>query len=550
MSEDNDLEAKLAEALKIAEQEKQEERKKKADIPTPEPEEELDLEPEPQRLVCPKCNKEIEFFYEKTYGWVECPICSKSVRVSEFDDFGIPEDVPLKQKTKKPEPKAEQVDDKMERRTQRMLDMLDDDEDDDELDDDEEDDYYGDDDFRERPTSTHKRKNRAPIFREETQDHWGVLKNILEDYQCNDRFIELMVKKAKRLASRGPMHPGELYQNLLNLQSGVRNKKAAKIITEDYEEALAAMFDIREESDDDGYGYKRSYPGKRGPEEDYRNRGMSYSYAPKPKDRDESENLSARDVMQIIKEEFYQREKRDKVDDLADHIKGLEKALLEKDRDKDDEKFDMLQEQLMQMQENFQQALLEIAGNKESDKQSELEFRKWQVEMEQRREQERLRWEQQRESDRQSRESQDRFFQLMLQQQQNQDIKLQQKEQIDMQREQQMLGLIVSTFNRERSEAEQRVKELTEAKKHGDYQADEIRLTADAMDKVARIIEKREPVKNLIDGLVKISRPTPLPTKQSQLPPPEPEKGATQVDIDETDDDDILSAFDDEDIVD
>ena len=93
------------------------------------------------------------------------------------------------------------------------------------------------------------------------------------------------------------------------------------------------------------------------------------------------------------------------------------------------------------------------------------------------------------------------------------------------------------------------MQKLTEAKKHGDYQSDEIRLTADAMDKLARIAESRKPIDSLVQGLVKISRPTPLPTQQSQLPPPQSTKKEIR-EIDETEEDDILSAFGDEDIID
>jgi len=486
---DDDFEKQIEEALAVAENESSKT-------------EPIDKRPE---IICPKCSQTVEYFYEKTYGWVECPQCSKSIRITDFKQLGIPSDVPLKQLEPEPEPVKPKSDRKMSRRKKPP--SYDDYEDDD-------DDLYDDDEEEE-----YKNDSKESMFATDKKEHWQILEQVLRDYRCKEKFVRLMVKKAQRLSSRGPIHPTELYKALDSLDSGIKNKKAVKIVVEDYQEALDAYYDNQE--GDDNYTFKdQRYTQEQGGR-------RRYSFEP---DQQKRREMTPESIAQIIEEKLFQKEKRDDIDRLRDEIRDLKNGM----RDDEGSQVSELQQQILDMQEQFNQQLMTIQDK--SDREFDLQKMK-------------MDWERERQRERERREQSDKLFQMMLMQQQNQDQKLSQSETVGRQREQQVLGLLIDTMNKDRTDADRRVKDMSEARKHGDYENDEIRLTAHAMDRIAKVAEKREPMKHLMEGLYKISKPTPLPTPSTNMPPPERIPPATEEEEVLDEDDMILSAFSDEDIV-
>ena len=79
-----------------------------------------------------------------------------------------------------------------------------------------------------------------------------VLKEVLEQFGLNPKFIQLMVSRSRRI---GGIHPSELYMYLITLNSGVKNKNEAYFIAQEYMYAL-----MEEEKKAQELGFPISYP--------------------------------------------------------------------------------------------------------------------------------------------------------------------------------------------------------------------------------------------------------------------------------------------------
>ena len=69
------------------------------------------------------------------------------------------------------------------------------------------------------------------------KEPWQVLSNTLRMYGVRERVIDALVRRAK-MRSGGAMHPMELVEYLLTLKSGIKERKLAEFIAEDYRYAL------------------------------------------------------------------------------------------------------------------------------------------------------------------------------------------------------------------------------------------------------------------------------------------------------------------------
>lgn len=61
-----------------------------------------------------------------------------------------------------------------------------------------------------------------------------ILKTVLENHECEKTFVELMFKKAKRIAPFKLILPDELFDDIITFKSGYNDIEKAKMIAEEY----------------------------------------------------------------------------------------------------------------------------------------------------------------------------------------------------------------------------------------------------------------------------------------------------------------------------
>lgn len=197
---------------------------------------------------------------------------------------------------------------------------------------------------REEEEVEEEEERRESLFREPRMPE-EVLREILEEYRVNPRFIEIMVRRSKR---KGGIHPIELQHYLLRMKSGVKDAEEAAFIAQEYADALEAEM---REAERQGLEYPISSPismdrrptptpsiGFRRPRYEEPPRyessfGYGFSAFRRPRYEEprqgEGQFLTKEEMMKTLMEWEKEREEKSKLDRILEVLQQREKEVLE-----------------------------------------------------------------------------------------------------------------------------------------------------------------------------------------------------------------------------
>jgi len=291
-----------------------------------------------------------------------------------------------------------------------------------------------------------------------------ILEEILRFYQLPEEFIKIAVRRSQLV---GGLHPTTLRQMLESMKiSGVKDKETASFIAEEYYYALLREQQKARERGEEvrypigiggvesrrpsyypglDYTYRQSYISQRP-------RLLSYPYgggyppSEKPLTREE--------VMQMLEQIFQRRQQEERIEKLREELKELQKNTDEKITKVISEMKDMISQVLAIAQKKPEDVvttkqLLDILEKRDKDRY--IEYLK------------------------------DRSKLL-----------------------EQQLGNTLKTMEEQRKTLEKKIEALSSqlrVQPSADYKSDEMRLAAQGLQTLASVIEKKNPVRIVIEGL-------------------------------------------------
>lgn len=306
-----------------------------------------------------------------------------------------------------------------------------------------------------------------------------LLRQVLEEFGVKDRAIDIIVTRCRR---QGEMHPTEVQQHLSRIESGIKKSEADYIADEYY----FALQHEDEQAAEYGGGGVSSYPRRGGSESSDRTysgygarrptAGGDYSSptssrrpgSPRPWDSQSDGALSETKLLDILDRRDRDRDQRDRERTLERDVSDMGKTMVE-----------------------LMQELKHIKENPPTSVPADM------VTMDQLKSQQA--------------DSYQKAMELQLD-----TMKNDRKELLDAlkdtQKESKETVKEIRDFYSEKIDKME--DKLEDAKRHGTrstdgYKDDNVRLAADAMDRAGRIIESKEPIKVIIEGLGRMAEGPP-----------------------------------------
>jgi len=361
---------------------------------------------------------------------------------------------------------------------------------------------------REEEEVVEEEERRESLFREPKMPE-EVLREILEEYRVNPRFIEIMVRRSKR---KGGIHPIELQHYLLRMKSGVKDAEEAAFIAQEYADALEAEM---REAERQGLEYPISSPismdrrptptpsiGFRRPRYEEPQRyessfGYGFSAFRRPRYEEprqgEGQFLTREELMKTLMEWERQREEKTKMDRLLELIQQQQETIVR------------LQEELKTLRENPPQAMPPNVITKEElqalmeKKEKDAYQRYLEQELEKTR----------REIDRllESREKADEKWEKRMKELQERYEKLIEK--------------IEERYREDREKLEKKIEEARKEAEVRGYKSDEVRFRADVMKETRGLVQDildRGPIRKLVVQIAPERRPPKYEEEETAAP--------------------------------
>ena len=193
------------------------------------------MEENDNKLVCPKCGKEIPYFITtKQSRYAKCPVCGAQFSRKELEDkYGKPyvRVVPKHVYKMAGRVTLEELLDMINNRSSRE------EEDEEEEEEREEIKHEIERELRKRDEEYEGRFRASEVF-QRPRDPCDILKEVLDMYDfIKEEFKKMMVRRCELMKQ---LHPLELYHFLKTMRSGVKTDMEAAFIAEDYAMALKA----------------------------------------------------------------------------------------------------------------------------------------------------------------------------------------------------------------------------------------------------------------------------------------------------------------------
>ena len=390
---------------------------------------------ERQEYVCPVCGEPVPYFLTKRRStYAKCPKCGKSFRRKEVP----PESLKFIDELRPPaKPAAEE---EREEEEEGGISLF------------------------ERPKPPHK-----------------VLEEVLREFGVNEKFIEIAVKRSRRI---GGIHPTDLRNMLWAMRSlsGVRDRETAAYIADEY--ALALQAEQRKAQE---LGLNISYPiGPSGRRDSYyiSDYGLSPSYSRPPTftsvstgagygygqprySAPQAQPLTREEIAMMIRQALEEKRTREELQELRESQIRLQQET---------------QMQLMKIQQEFQKQILQLAESFKDTMQTTIE---------------------------KILESQknvvttDKLAEILEKREKDAYLRYLEKKSED---DRKMIEMLLKHYEKKFEEFKKLLEEKERHKAAEGYKTDEMRLAAEAMHRVADVIEKKQPLKVIVEALPAVQR--------------------------------------------